>query len=65
MAMRPDVSHIPCATFPKEQTGNIIKFAQFEEGSLLYETRENAESDDKSGDASNDDSFMPSLLSLE
>ena len=29
MAMRPDVSHIPYATSSKEQTGDIIMFAQF------------------------------------
>ena len=41
MAMRPAVSHIPCATYQREQTGNIITFAQFEEGDLLSETRDN------------------------
>ena len=32
MAIRPDVSYIPCDTSSREQTGNIIMFAQFEEG---------------------------------
>ena len=41
--------------------GNIITFAQFEEGDLLSETRYNAERDDKS----DDDSIMPPLLSKE
>ena len=36
-------------------------FTQFEEGNLLSETREYAES----GDQSNDDSIMPPLLSKE
>ena len=48
--MRPYVLYIPCAASSKEQTGNIILSAQFEEGNLLSETREDAESDDKSGE---------------
>ena len=36
--MRPDVSSTPYATSSREQTGNIITFAQFEEGNLLSET---------------------------
>ena len=47
------------------KSGNIITFAQFEEGDLISETRENAEIDDESGDESDDDSIMPPLLSLE
>ena len=43
------------------QTGDIIRFTQFEEGGLLSETCEDAESCDKS----NDDSIVPSLLSEE
>ena len=35
---------------PKEQTGNIITFSQFEEGVLSSETRYNAESGDESDD---------------
>ena len=31
MAMRPTVTYTPCATSSKEQTGNVITFAQFEE----------------------------------
>ena len=34
LAMRPAVSYIPYATSYHEQTGNIITFAQFEEGNL-------------------------------
>ena len=30
MAMRPAVTYIPCATSSREQTGEIIPFAQFE-----------------------------------
>ena len=48
------VSYIPCATSSKEQTNIIIMSAQFEEGALLSETCEDAESDDKSGDKFDD-----------
>ena len=34
MEMRPAVMYIPCATSPREQTVNIITFAQFEEGTI-------------------------------
>ena len=39
MAMRPAVTCTPYATSSKEQTGDIITFAQFEEGGILTETR--------------------------
>ena len=48
MAMRPTVTYTPYATSSKEQTGDIITFAQFEEGNLLSETRNNTENGDKS-----------------
>ena len=48
MAMRPTVTYTPYATSSKEQTGNVITFAQFEEGDLLTETRNNTESGDES-----------------
>ena len=35
------------ATSLKEQTGDVITFAQFEEGNILTETRNDAESGDK------------------
>ena len=44
MVMCRAVSYIPCDTSSREQTGNIITFAQFEEGDLLSETRNDAES---------------------
>ena len=59
MAMCPAVSYIPCATYSKEQTGDIITFKQFEEGNLLSDTCEDTES----GDKSDDDSIMTPLLS--
>ena len=61
MAMPPAVLYTPCATSLREQTGDVITSAQFEEGNILTETRNNAES----GDKFNDDSIMPTLLSKE
>ena len=61
MDMRPAVSYTPYATSPKGKTGDIITFAQFEEGGLWSETRD----DDESGDKSNDDSIVPPLSSEE
>ena len=48
MAIRPAVTYTPYGTSPKEQTGDVITFAQFEEGNILTETRNDAESGDKS-----------------
>ena len=48
MAMRPTVTYTPYAMSSKEQTGDVITFAQFEEGDLLSETRNDTESDDES-----------------
>ena len=46
--MRPAVTYTPYATSSKEQTGDVITFAHFEEGDLLSETHNDTESDDKS-----------------
>ena len=46
--MGPEVKYTPYATSSKEQTGDVITFAQFEEGGLLSETRNDTESSDKS-----------------
>ena len=54
MDIHPSMLYIPCAASSKEQTGDIITFAQFEEGNLLSGTREDAESDDESGDKTDD-----------
>ena len=35
MAMRPSVTYTPYATSSKEQTSDVITFAQFEEGNLM------------------------------
>ena len=48
MAMRLAVTYTPYATSSKEQTGDIITFAQFEEGYLLSETLNDTESGDES-----------------
>ena len=47
MAMRPAVTYTQYATSSKEQTGDVITFAQFEEGNLLSETRNDTESGDE------------------
>ena len=61
MAMRPTVRYTPYATSSKEQTGDVITFAQFEEGGVLSETRNDTESDD----ASDSESIMMSLRDME
>ena len=50
--MRPAGTYTPYATSSKEQTDNVITFAQFEEGDILSETRNDAESCDKSDNES-------------
>ena len=47
MVMQPSVAYTPYATSSKEQTSNVITFAQFEEGDILTETRNDAESGDE------------------
>ena len=42
------MTYTPYATSSKEKTGDVITFAQFEEGNLLSETRDDTESGDKS-----------------
>ena len=59
--MCPAVTYTPCATSSREQTDDIIMFAQFEEGNILTKNRNNAES----GDKYDDNSIMPPLLSKE
>ena len=46
------MTYTPYATSSREQTGNVITFAQFEEGNILTETRNDAESGDKSDNKS-------------
>ena len=54
MAMRPAVMYTPYATSSKEQTGDVITFAQFDEGGLITETCNYTES----GDESDSESIM-------
>ena len=52
MAMHLEVTYTPYATSLREQTGDVITFTQFEEGNILTETRNDAESGDKSDNES-------------
>ena len=61
MAMCPAVTYTPYATSSKEKTGNVIRFAQFEEGNLICETR----NDTESGDESDSESIMMSEKDME
>ena len=61
MTMRPAGMYTPCATSSREQTGNIITFAQFEEGNIWTKIR----NDEESGEESDDESIMPPLISEE
>ena len=54
IAVRPSVTYTPYAMSSEEQTGDVITFAQFEEGEILTKTLSNAES----GDESNNKSIM-------
>ena len=65
MAMCPLVSYIPCDKSSKEQTGETITFTYLEEENVSYNTCEDVEINDESGDKSKDDPIMPLLLSLE
>ena len=58
ISMRPAVLYIPYAASSKGETGNIIMFAHFEEGSFLLESRNGTES----GDKSDEDSTIPPLI---
>ena len=59
--MRLAVTYTPCATSLRGKTGDIIMFAQFEEGNILTKTCNDAESSDES----NDNSIIPPLLIKE
>ena len=60
--MRPAVAYTPYTTSSsKEQTGNVITFTQFEEGDILTETCNDAES----GDESDNESIMMSEQDME
>ena len=55
-AMRPSGTYTPYATSSREQNGDVITFAQFEEGNILTEICNDAES----GDESDSESLMMS-----
>ena len=55
------VKYLSCATSYGGETGDIITFAQFEEGNILIKNRNNAENDKKFDDKS----IMPPLLREE
>ena len=59
--MRTAVTYTTYVTSSKEQTGDVITFAQFEEGYLLTETRNDAES----GDESDSESLMMNEQDME
>ena len=61
MDMRQDVTCTTCATSSREQTCDIITLTKLEEGNLLSETCNDAESSDKS----DKNSIIPPLLSKE
>ena len=52
MAMRLTVTYTLYATSSKEQSGDVITFAQFEEGNLLTENFNDTESNDESNSKS-------------
>ena len=61
MAMRPTVTYTPYATSPREQTSDVIMVAQFEEGNILTETR----NDTESGEESDNESIMMSEQDMD
>ena len=61
MVVRPAVMYNLYLTSSKEQTGDIIMFAQFEEGNILTKTRNDAEI----GDESDNESIMMSEQDME
>ena len=61
MAVLPLVTYTPCAASSREQTGDIITFAQYEESNILTKHR----NDTESGEESDDRSIIPPLLRKE
>ena len=59
--MRLTVTYTPYATSSKEQTGDVITFAQFEEGNIWTKTR----NDPESGDKSENESLMTSAQDMD
>ena len=67
MDMRSSVTYTPCATYLRGKTGDIITFAQFEEGNISSETNSPSDicNDAESNEKSDDDSIIPPLISKE
>ena len=61
MVMRKEVTYTPYAASLKEQTSDVIKFAQFEEGNILIENC----NDTKRVDESNSESLMMNEQDME
>ena len=61
IAMRPAVTYTLYATSPREQTGDVIRLSQFDEGNILTETR----NDTESGDESDSESLMTNKKDME
>ena len=61
MVMRPAVTYTPYSTYSRKQTGDIINFAQFEEGVVLTKTG----NDEESGDESDNKSIMMSEQDMD
>ena len=61
MVMHPAVTYTLYATSSKEKTGDVITFAQFEEGIILTKTRNDAQS----GDESDNESIMMSEKDMD
>ena len=59
--MCPAVTYSPYAMSLREQTGDLITFAQFEEGNILTKTRNDAES----GDEYDNESIMMSKQDMD
>ena len=55
------VTYTPCDTSSRGKTGDVIMFAQFEQGNILTETRNDAES----GDESDNESIMMGEQDME
>ena len=55
------MSYINYDTYSRGKTGDVITFAQFEEGTLLSKTRDDTES----GNESYDNSTLPTLIGEE
>ena len=61
MAMRPFVTYTPYDKSSEGKNGDILTFTKFEEGNILSETCEDAESSDES----DDESITSPLISKE